>query len=74
MVLAAKQSQFGKASVGYFEAVLEGKEAENLSLTLKVGSTVRITGSLWMRQYRNRQGEQERETRIIISEIEGAKS
>ena len=71
MIIACKQAQFGKASVGYYEAVLEGKEAEDLALSLKVGDKVRITGSLWARQFRNRQGKQERETRVIAETIQG---
>lgn len=69
--VAVKQAQFGKESVGYFEAVLEGNQAEDYSQTFKVGDGVRVTGALWMRQYRSRQGSLLKEIRVVVSQIQG---
>lgn len=69
--LAAPQRQFEKKSIGYFEIVVCGEAAENVNGTLKIGKNVSIQGGLWMRNYKNRQGNKITETKILVESIEG---
>lgn len=68
--LAASQKYMGKASVGYFEMLLTGEEAEFISPKLKVGKRGKITGQLWTRQYRDRQQRLVRETLVLVKTFE----
>lgn len=69
--LAVPQRRFDKPSVGYFELELSGSPAEDWSGKLRIGQKVKVNGSLWMRNYRSRQGTKMTETQILIESIEG---
>lgn len=56
--------------MGHFEAMLSGKVAEDLGGTLRVGMSVRVTGSLWTRTYTDRKGHRMSETKVLVDSIE----
>jgi single-strand DNA-binding protein len=68
--VAVLQKYFGKSSMGYFEAMLTGENAENLSSQLKIGKTLKLTGTLWSRTFKDRNGRKVNETKILVDAIE----
>lgn len=69
--LAAPQRYFDKESVGYFDVLLVGDEAESLASKVRVGRELSLTGSLWTRSFRNRRGEKMIETKVLAKTIGG---
>ncbi len=68
--VAVDQVTFDKKTVGYFDVVLTGDEAQHKSTLMKVGFRVEVKGSLWMRNYTDRQGIKMKETKIFASQLE----
>lgn len=71
--MAVPGRAYGRESVGYYEVVLTGKEAEDSQHSLKIGLTVSIEGSLHHRVYRNRNGIKVNEIKVIFEKFGGAK-
>jgi len=71
ITLAVPQAYLEKKTMGYFSLLCEGKMAESVSdKKLKIGQKISVRGSLWTRQYKNRQGMKVTEFHIVPSEIE----
>ncbi|MBI4404690.1 MAG: single-stranded DNA-binding protein [Deltaproteobacteria bacterium] len=70
LTIAVQQNLFGRYSVGHFEGMLVGELAETTGRKLRIGSIVAVEGSLWMREYRDRQGKKVNETKVIMDFIE----
>jgi single-strand DNA-binding protein len=68
---AVPQKYFEKESIGYFEVMLVGEDAEERASLLRIGKKLTLTGSLWARTFRNRQGAKVSETKILVELIEG---
>lgn len=68
--LAFEQDRFGKHSFGYAELEIDGDNALNLNIKLRVGIVVKVAGTLWSRQFRDRQGRRQSETRVIVDKID----
>lgn len=64
--LAVPQRLLEKNSVGYFEAQMTGRPAEERMVGLKVGSALKLTGSLWARTFLDRQGRKVNETKVLV--------
>lgn len=69
--VAVGQRYFNKDSIGYFEVLVTGDLVDGARQWLRVGRKVRIEGSLWMRAYRNRQGNKVVETKVLAENIGG---
>lgn len=69
--LAVAQKTPQKNSMGYFEIVLMAALAEELAPQLKIGKQISVKGNLWGRKYKDRQGNQVSETKILASELGG---
>jgi len=69
IVVAVQQTHLEKANMGYFEVLLSGALAEQVGSKLKIGKEVEVSGALWSREYRNRQGVQLKETKILANQI-----
>jgi single-stranded DNA-binding protein len=67
VVIAVKQSHLELTNMGYFDVVLSGELAEQWFSRLKVGLNLEISGQLWSRNFRNRQGVSQKETKILAS-------
>ncbi len=67
---AVPQTYFDKASTGYFEVQVLGKSAEDNAADLKIGKRLRLTGSLWARSFKDRQGRTVNETKVLADVIE----
>lgn len=65
-VLAVSQRSFDKDSMGYIEVQVEGSQAEDLKQVIRIGKIVEATGHLWSRKFRDRQGNQVTETKVIL--------
>ena len=68
--IAVPQALFEKGSVGYFQAQLFGRPAEESAHTMKIGKLVKVTGSLWTRTFKDRNGRQVEETKILASSVQ----
>jgi single-strand DNA-binding protein len=68
--VAVVQRYFDKSSVGYFEAMVTGEIAENLFGQLKIGKTLTLSGSLWSRTFKDRNGRKVNETKILVDSME----
>ena len=68
--LAVCQKLLDKGSMGYFEVLVFGELAENKAKMIKIGKEVSVTGQLWGRTYRNRQGLRLTETKVIAEDFE----
>lgn len=68
-VLAVKQSHLELTNMGYFDVVVAGELAERWFTRLKVGAGLDVTGQLWSRTYRNRQGVSQKETKVLASAL-----
>ena len=68
--LAVPQKLFEKESIGYFEVQFFGELAETLSSTLKIGKSVVVQGHLWARYYRNKEGVQVSETKVLGEKLD----
>lgn len=66
--LAVPQTHFEKTEVGYFEVVFLGPLAEHWLPRLAIGNFIEVTGKLWSRQFKNRQGTSVKETKVIVSQ------
>ncbi len=71
--VAVPQIYFDKLSVGYFEMMMTGKSAEDKVDQLRIGKKVKLTGSLWARTFRDRQGRFVNETKVLVDKIEEEK-
>lgn len=60
----------GKDSVGYHELLFFGDIAQLDAEKLRIGSALKVHGSLWSRSYRNRKGAKVTETKILVEAIE----
>lgn len=69
--VAVPQVYFGKRSHGYFDVLLIGDLAEQMRSNIRVGMHLKVSGALWMRQYRSRRGELVSEFKIIARRIKG---
>ena len=69
IVVATQQTHLETVNMGYFEVVLVGDLAEQLGKKLKVAQEIEVKGTLWNRSYKNRQGVQLKETKILANEI-----
>lgn len=69
IVLAALQECFGHEEYGYFEVLGIGDITRALSDT-RVGLRVKVTGRLWRRRFRDRNGTTIEDTKIIIKEFD----
>ena len=67
VVIAVKQSHLELTNMGYFDVVLSGELAELWFSRLKVGLNLEVSGQLWSRSFRNRQGVSEKETKVLAS-------
>ena len=67
--LAVPQTYFDKETIGYYEIVMVGKEAEELVGRVKIGRMLTLKGRLWTRSFRNRQGIKMTETKILVSHL-----
>lgn len=65
VVLAVSQSQLEKPSVGYFEVLFTGDLAQQGLTGLKIGDSIEVSGTLWNRTYRNRDGVSVNETKVM---------
>ncbi len=66
---AVTQETFEKKSTGYFLVELQGKLAEDSLPLVRIGRRLKISGSLWMRNYRDRQGKVETEVKVIAKTV-----
>lgn len=69
--VAVPQQQLDRKSVGHFEAVMFGEVAEQAHRSLKIGKVLQLKGTLWTREFKNRQGIKVSETKIIVHSIGG---
>lgn len=69
--VAVGQRQFDQESIGYYEVLVFGEEAEATHSKLRIGVVLKIDGALWSRNYRNRKGIKVNETKIIAHSIGG---
>lgn len=69
VVVAVKQTHLDKTNMGYFELVLSNEVAEKWAPKLKIGKQIEVTGTLWSRTFKNRQGTQIQETKILANQI-----
>ncbi len=69
---AVRQNHFDKASTGYFEVQVLGKSAEDRAADLKIGKKLRLSGSLWARSFKDRQGRLVNETKVLAENIQEA--
>ena len=68
--LAVPQTYLNRESIGYFEVMVVGELAEGLQLRMKIGKAVQVEGKLWMRAFKNRQGNRVTDTKIFVEKIE----
>lgn len=68
-ILAVQQNFLNSLTVGYFDVVVTGDLAERSEKLIKIGSELNIVGSLWSRQYRNRQGVAMKEVKVVASTV-----
>lgn len=73
ITLAVAQDGVEKASVGYFELLLLDRLAEQTASEIKIGVQMKVSGSLWFRKYRDRNGNGKEEYKIIVHSIGGSK-
>lgn len=69
--VAVPQRGLERESIGYFEVVAQGALAEQVSDGTKVGRSVVLTGSLWARTFKNRQGTKVCETKVVLESFGG---
>lgn len=70
LVLAVHHdAQLEKPSMGYFEIVFSGEIAQQKLNGVKIGDWVEVTGSLWNRSFKNREGVSINETKIIAETL-----
>ena len=69
--MAVPQRQFDQESVGYFDVLAFGDDAESIQPLLRIGKKLQLKGALWSRNYRNRKGIKINETKIIVHSIGG---
>lgn len=70
--VAVPQKALDKESMGHFEAMLFGPQAESAAQRLKVGLALSLKGRLWGRSYKNRQGTRISEIKIVVASLEPA--
>lgn len=68
-ILAVNQQAFDKKSVGYFEVQVTGSLAEELQGNIKIGKKITVCGTLWMRNYKNRNGLIISETKVVADSV-----
>lgn len=68
-ILAVNQQAFDKKSVGYFEVQVMGSLAEELQGKIRIGKKLTVSGALWMRNYKNRNGLNVSETKVVAESI-----
>jgi single-stranded DNA-binding protein len=69
LTIAVPQTYLEKKTMGYFSLLCEGEVAESVSGKLKVGQKISVQGSLWTRQYKNRQDMRVTEFHIVAKEV-----
>lgn len=69
LVLAVQQAHLEKPSMGYFEIVLTGDLARESLSEMKIGDFIQVSGKLWSRSYKNRQGDLVTETKVLADEV-----
>ena len=69
--LAVQQGYLTTKNVGYFSVILIGELAKAFEVMCRVGKKFQLSGKLWDRKYRNRQGRLVSEVSIIANEITG---
>jgi single-stranded DNA-binding protein len=67
--MAVPQKLLDKGSVGYFEAQIVGKTAEDQPESFRIGARLHLTGSLWSRTFFDRQGRKIVETKILVDTL-----
>jgi len=55
--------------MGYFNVMAEGTEAQELSTFVRIGKRLDLEGRLWTRTYRNRQGMEIKETKVLFEQL-----
>jgi single-stranded DNA-binding protein len=69
MTFAVSQRLLDKISIGYFELQLSGSFAEEKTDALRVGATLKVSGSLWARTFNDRQGRRVSETKVLVDTL-----
>ncbi len=69
-LLAVPQNHLGKESVGYLALLFFGSVAEQDVEKLRIGSVLKVSGSLWSRDFRNRKGVKMNEIKVIVESFE----
>ena len=72
--LVVPQEVLEKKSMGYFNIVLVGSQAEAGVPAVRIGKQASVRGTLWRRSFRNRRGDAVTETKILADSMtEGEK-
>ena len=69
--MAVPQKYVDGDSMGYFDLMLFGDIAVTNGVDLRIGKTITVEGTLWSRSFRNRKGQQIKQTKVIVKNIEG---
>ena len=69
--LAVEQRAYSKNSVGYYQVVVTGGQAEDLKGRLKIGTKLSLEGSLYQRSYTSRSGSKVEEVKVILETFGG---
>jgi single-stranded DNA-binding protein len=64
-----EQSFLGTASRGRYDILAVGELGAGLEQKLRVGVPVKVTGQLWLREFRNRKGTAVKEVKIVGKSI-----
>lgn len=69
VLLAVPQTPLEKPSIGYFEIVFTGDFAQQGLDGIKIGDSIEVSGSLWSRSYKNREGTSLNETKVMADSL-----